>query len=70
MIERVHKKKRFIEEFANDYKVRCKCGSTRMFTEGKFTKDRLICTNCGYWVYKDKETEKRYKFKEIMKGKL
>ena len=32
--------------------------------------DRLICSHCGYWVYKDDKTEFKYKMLEnIKKGK-
>lgn len=63
-------KTKSIDEISNDFKVYCNCGSNRMFTNGKYSKDRLLCKNCGNYIYKDKETENRYKFKEVMKGKL
>lgn len=31
--------------------TKCKCGKT-VWTYGK---DRTICNNCGYYVYKDKK---------------
>lgn len=29
--------------------------------------DRTICTHCGYWVYKDKKSEFKYKMMENLK---
>lgn len=53
-----------------EYKVKCSCGSSRSFTNGKWSKDRMLCRNCGKYIYKDKITENKYKFKEKMKGKI
>ena len=41
-----------------------KCSHTMLFT-GK--KDRLICSHCKHYVYKDKKTEIKYKVKELLK---
>jgi ribosomal protein S27AE len=44
--------------------VYCKnCGHTMMIVDV----DRVICTHCGYWVYKDDKIEFMYKMKETMK---
>lgn len=43
--------------------VYCKnCGHTLLVVN----KDRLICSHCGHWVYKDDKTEFMYKLKEGM----
>ena len=47
-----------------DYMVKCKCSHTMLFTGNK---DRLCCSHCGNWVYKDKKTEIKYKMKEYLK---
>ena len=39
--------------------TKCKCGKTVWI----FNKDRAICSECGYYVYKDKKTEFIYKLK-------
>jgi RNase P subunit RPR2 len=44
--------------------AKCKCGTSRPFP--KF-KDRLICPNCHNYIYKDKETEFKYKMKGLLK---
>lgn len=44
--------------------VRCKCSHT--FVLGR--KDRALCSHCGNWVYRNKETEFKYKLQEKMKG--
>jgi len=47
-----------------DYMVKCKCNHTILFTGSK---DRLCCSHCGNYVYKDKKTEIKYKMKEYLK---
>ena len=47
-----------------DYMIKCKCSHTVLFTG---MKDRIICTHCGNYVYKDKKTEMKYKMKELLK---
>lgn len=43
--------------------VKCKnCGHT-VFP----ARDRIICSYCGNWVYKNDKIEFKYKFKEILK---
>lgn len=42
----------------------CECGTARPFP--KF-KDRLICPNCGKYIYKDKETEFKYKLGDAIR---
>lgn len=42
----------------------CKnCGHTVLL----LNVDRIICSHCGYWVYKDDKTEFMYKMKDNMK---
>lgn len=47
-----------------DYMVKCKCSHTILFTG---IKDRLCCSHCGNYVYRDKKTEIKYKLKEYLK---
>lgn len=47
-----------------DYMVKCKCSHTMIFTG---IKDRICCSHCGNYVYKDKKTELKYKMKELLK---
>lgn len=35
-----------------NYKVKCKCSHVVLFTRGK---DRIICSHCGNYIYKDKK---------------
>lgn len=46
------------------YMVRCNCSHTMLLTNKK---ERIICSHCGYWVYRDKKTEMKYKLKELLK---
>lgn len=42
-------------------KIRCKnCGHPQLL--GK--QDKVICKECGYWIFKDDETEFKYRMKE------
>ena len=47
-----------------NYVVKCKCSHSVLFTG---VKDRILCTHCGHYVYKDKKTELKYKLKEKMR---
>ena len=60
--ESVKNEDKLWEEKRKTYRY-CKCGTARPFP--KF-KDKLICPNCGNYIYKDKKIE----FKEKMKGIL
>lgn len=46
--------------------VKCKCGTARPFP--KF-KDKLICPNCGNYIYRDKQTEFKYRMRGILNDK-
>lgn len=47
----------------NEHKVYCEnCGHSVIFYNKKT--ERLICTHCGYWIYKDAKTKLKYKMKE------
>lgn len=58
--------KQIIEEHNKfrEYMRKCSCSHTMLFT-GK--KDRLICSHCGRYVYKDDLTKLKYKMKELLK---
>ena len=48
-------------------RVKCSCGHSVVIPPKK---DKYICSWCGNYVFKDKQTEFRYKFKEnLMKEK-
>ena len=48
------------------HKVKCKCSHT--FVIGR--QERALCSHCGNWVYKNKETEFKYKLQEKIKESL
>ena len=50
-----------------DYMVKCKCSHTMLFTGSK---DRLCCSHCGHYVYRDNKTEIKYKMKEYLKWQI
>jgi hypothetical protein len=41
---------------------KCKCGHTVQFLKS----DRVICSWCHHWAYKNKEVEFKYKLQEQM----
>lgn len=48
-------------EVMREMSVYCKnCGHTVLVAN----KDRVLCTHCGYWVYKNDMIEFRYKLRE------
>lgn len=49
-------------------KVYCDCGCGRIFPKMKHTRDRLICNNCGKWIYKDEATRFKYEMKERLRN--
>ena len=57
------------KKFFNDMSsisVYCKCGhSVQIYSKT----DRLLCTWCGKWVYKNPQIEFKYKLQEKMKKK-
>lgn len=55
-----------LEEERAKFKVKCKhCGHIMVLTFA----DRTICNHCGFYIYKDKQTEFRYKMKTEMRMK-
>lgn len=56
---------RRFEEYSKG-RVVCSCGHT-MFLPNKV--DRLICTWCGCWVYKNEQIKFRYQLEQTMKKK-
>ena len=56
-------KKRY--EIIREHSKYCKCGHTVIL----YNVDRVLCSWCGHWVYKDDKTEFMYKMKERMKQK-
>lgn len=53
-------------EYDSEHKIYCTnpyCnGHGIAFKRGD--KDRLICVNCGHWIYKDEKTKLKYEMKE------
>lgn len=45
------------------YTVKCKCSHSVVIPNSK---DRLLCDYCGYYVYKNKRIEFKYKLREKM----
>lgn len=46
----------------SEAKIVCKkCGHKVTFGR----KDRVICSWCGHWIYKDDKTEYKYKIQEL-----
>lgn len=50
----------------SDLSVKCKCGHSVVM----YNFDKKLCGWCGKYVYKDKQTEFKYKLKNKMKGRL
>lgn len=53
-----------IEKERSNYKVTCKCGHVVVLARA----DRVLCTHCGYWVYKDEKTRFKYELERMMKN--
>ena len=51
--------------FETEHKVYCTCDDGHhgvVFYSPRV--DKIICRNCGHWIYKDKKTELKYKMRE------
>ena len=46
-------------------KVKCECSHTMVM----LNVDRMICTHCKKWVYKDDKTRFKYQLKNMLKRK-
>lgn len=53
------------EKIATDYGVKCAHCGHRMLITNRF--DRVICTWCGNWIYRNKKAEFRYRIEKEMK---
>ena len=53
----------------SELKTKCKkCGCTKLFTNGQM---KLICHNCGNYIFKNDEEEFKYRVKEqLLKKKV
>ena len=56
--------KKFFDKICK-HRIKCKCSHTVILINC----DRIICSHCGNWIYKNQETEFRYKLAEKMKDK-
>ena len=62
-LEEVEKRAKVLSENS----VKCKCSKSIAIP---FCLDRVICSNCGYWVYRTKELEFKYKINEMLGKKV
>jgi hydrogenase maturation factor HypF (carbamoyltransferase family) len=51
-----------IHESQEEYKITCSCGTKTVLVDA----DKTICRGCHNYVFKDKETEFKYRLKEKM----
>ena len=54
---------RYADEMAK-FKYKCKCGHSVLINQGI---DKVLCTWCHRYVFKDKKTEDLYRLKEKLK---
>lgn len=50
----------YMDKIAN-YTIKCKCGHSVIFPNKE---DRIICSWCGHYVYKNDKAKFKYKLKE------
>lgn len=55
------KERQKLENALKEVKVKCPCGHTV-----EVYHDKRICTNCGNYVFKNKDEEFKYRLKEKM----
>lgn len=47
--------------------TKCKCSHSVLIS---YKCDRVLCSYCGHYVYKDKQTEFKYKLKDELKRNM
>lgn len=55
-----------ISNSISKFKVACSCGHTMPIVNV----DRMICSWCGHWVYKNKQLEFKYRLLETAKKQV
>lgn len=51
-----------LDSVVSNMKKKCKCGHTQLVL-----KDKVLCSYCGHYIFKDKKTEFIYRMKEKLK---
>ena len=57
-------KDEMISSYYRQYMYRCRCSHTQLIPNQI---DRVICSHCGNWIYKDKRVEFKDKIKSLLK---
>lgn len=57
-------KEEIYDSILSNYKVKCKCGHVLVIVG----KDKVICSHCGYYVYKNKKEEFKDKMRSALNG--
>lgn len=54
--------RRKLDEELAKHKVKCKCGHTAIILDV----DKIICSHCGHYIYKNKKLEFRERMKKCL----
>lgn len=57
-------KEEILESILSNYKVKCRCGHTLIIVG----KPKVICSHCGYYVYKDEKEEFKDRMMRVLHG--
>ena len=57
-------KDEMISEYYSEFMYRCECSHTQLIPNQI---DKVICTHCGKWIYRDKKLEFKDRMKNLLK---
>ena len=60
-------KDEIVSSYYQEFMYKCSCSHTQLIP---YNKDKVICSHCGKWIYKDKKAEFKDKMNKFMKGKV
>lgn len=57
-------KDEMISSYYQEFMYRCQCSHTQLIPNQL---DKVICSHCGRWIYRDKNTEFKDRMKSLLK---
>lgn len=57
-------KEEIMDSVLSKYKVKCKCGHVLIITN----KDKVVCSHCGHYVYKNQKEEFKDRMRRVLNG--
>jgi len=61
---RKREKDEMVASYYSEFMYRCECSHTQLIPNQI---DKVICTHCGKWIYRDKKLEFKDRMKNLLK---